>query len=89
MLQNINDQTRLPISGYLRDRTLAYPIKKEKKGIYTFMQVRATPSKWESVKTYLSHQEPVLRHEVFLVDDEYDYQEFKKRTASAALGPHA
>ena len=75
-------------------RYLTYPIKREKRGVYTFSQIQTDRIDLNSLHTYLANQEAVLRSDVFCVEEDYDYDAFKKRvgihnTAATAAAPAA
>jgi small subunit ribosomal protein S6 len=59
-------------------RPLAFPIKKESKGKYTFVQIKSGHQALPPLKNYLSFCEDVLRFDVFNYGDHYDYHELKK-----------
>lgn len=60
-------------------RHLSYPIKRERRGVYTFLQIQTSRMDLISLNTYLGQQEPVLRHSIFCVEPDYDYAAFQKR----------
>ncbi len=57
---------------------LAYPINKEKRGQYHFMQLKGSSDFLAPLKKYLTLQGNVLRHEFFRYKADYDYHELKK-----------
>ena len=63
-------------------RHLSYAIKHEKKGVYAFTQIQVDRIDISSLSTFLGHQEAILRHDIFRVEDDYDYDAFKKRVSA-------
>jgi ribosomal protein S6 len=63
-------------------RPLGYTVQKDKKGIYTFTQFESEAVTLDQLKTYLTHHESVLRHDLVRVADDYDYSALKIKMTS-------
>lgn len=63
-------------------RTLCFPIKKQSKGRYTFVQIKGGADVLPPLKKALRYNEAVLRFEFFRYPDSYDYHNFKKRMSA-------
>ena len=70
-------------------RDLAYEIKDQKKGRFTFVQMHSPSSTLKHLDHYFSFNEDVLRHDVFRYDEQYDYHDLMKRMSTWDEAFHA
>lgn len=64
-------------------RAFSYPVGKETKGRYVFTQISSGPMNIKPIQTYLSHQEAVLRHDIYRLEEDYDYEAVKNWIAKS------
>lgn len=63
-------------------KDLAHIINKEKKGRFTFVQIKSGSEVLPTLKHYLTFNEDVLRHDIFRYPEQYEYQDMMKRISA-------